>query len=422
MTANDLDPEVNMTIHRRDFLRSAALGTLFTTLPTVAAASPRSAPPPGSPRARAASDEAYEPWLELDAGALRHNAREIARVVDGRPILAVVKNNGYGLGTERVGLALEQASEVAGFAVVKPDEALALRAAGVQKPILFMGLASAETAIELARLDVRLAPFTDDAGAVLGRVAAALDRRVPIHFYIDTGISRLGMPYHRALPWMQALAARSDVTVEGTFMTFTEHDEFDAEQLARFTALVAAARTSGIPLGAVHASSSHSVFFRPEARFDGVRPGLALYGAYPSGARALGRAELRPAFRLRARVVRVERLRTGDSVSYGRNYIAERPTWIATLPVGHADGYPRNAVRGAEVLIGGRLYRVIGAVSASHTIVEVGEARTVEIGDVATLVGPDDAAIAPNTLAERAGISVYDVLMHLNPKLPVRRE
>ncbi len=129
-------------------------------------------------------------------------------------------------------------------------------------------------------------------------------------------------------------------------------------------------------------------------------------------------AELRPAVRLRARVVRVERLRTGDGVSYGQNYVARRPTWIATLPAGHTDGVPRESVEGAQVLIGGRLYPVIGAVSASHTIVEVGEEPTVAIGDVATLVGPDHPEIHPNAVAAATGRSVYDILMHLSPSLP----
>jgi len=121
---------------------------------------------------------------------------------------------------------------------------------------------------------------------------------------------------------------------------------------------------------------------------------------------------------LSARIVRVERLEPGDSVSYGRNYVAEKPTWVATIPIGHADGYPRNAVNGCEVKIGDGLYEVIGAVSASHTIVELGDEKGAEVGDEAVLIGPDDPAVSPNAISERAGISVYDVLMHLNAKLP----
>jgi len=114
----------------------------------------------------------------------------------------------------------------------------------------------------------------------------------------------------------------------------------------------------------------------------------------------------------------VERLRPGDSVSYGRHYVADRPVWTATLPVGHTDGYPREAVKGAKVLIGERLCPVIGAVSASHCIVELGDQATAAVGDVATFLGPDAPEIQPNPLAMATGTSVYDRLMHLNPKLP----
>lgn len=422
-----------MAPNRRSFLQAttaAALGAATSRLGIPGSAPPAATGPtaatrptgptaPTMPTAPTAPPN-HEPWLELDPAALLHNAREIGRMTGGRPILAVVKNNGYGLGTARVGVVLDDAPEVAGFGVVKPAEALALREAGVRKPILFMGLADVETGTELARRGVRLAPFSDDAAGVLAAVSRAVGAPVPVHLYVDTGINRVGIPYHRALPWMESLARDPAVRVEGTFMTFTESDDFDPDQLARFRELVGRARERGVATGRLHASSSHGLFFRPDARLDAVRPGLALYGAYPAGARALGLADLRVSFRARARVVRVERLRPGDSVSYGRNYVAARPTWVATLPMGHADGYHRTAVQGAEVLIGDRTYPVIGAVSASHTIVEVGDEPTVAAGDVATLVGPDHDAVHPNTVAERAGISVYDVLMRLSPLLPVR--
>jgi alanine racemase len=117
-------------------------------------------------------------------------------------------------------------------------------------------------------------------------------------------------------------------------------------------------------------------------------------------------------------VVRVEQLRPGDGVSYGRRYVAERPTWVATLPVGHSDGYTGKAVNGARVWIGDRLYPVIGTVSASHTIVEVGDEARVAVGDVATLVGPDHPEITPNGFEETVGESAYNVMMHLSPELP----
>jgi alanine racemase len=399
-----------MQPNRRDFLRVSAGAALLTAVAgdDAAAARPAHATSRGS-----SPDSGYEPWLVVDDAALHANAREVARLAGGRPVLAVIKNDAYGLGITRVGPVLDAAPAITGFAVVKPEEALALRASGVRKPILLMGLADVETGVELVRHDVQLAAFTDDAVSRLEAISRATGEPVPVHLYIDSGMGRMGLRHDRALPWLGALARARHVRIAGTFTEFAESDESDAAQLARFTALAAAAREQGVQLGPLHAASSHGLFFRNDAGLDMVRPGLVLYGAYPAGARQLEAAQLTPAFRLHARVVRVERVLPGDGVSYGRSYVAERPTWIATLPVGHADGYPRRAVNGGHVLIGGRTYPVIGAVSASHTIVELGDEAGVAIGDIATLVGPDHPDILPNTLAERAEISVYDVLMHL---------
>ncbi|MDP2955277.1 MAG: alanine racemase C-terminal domain-containing protein, partial [Longimicrobiales bacterium] len=251
------------------------------------------------------------------------------------------------------------------------------------------------------------------------RAAASAGRPAHIHFYVDTGLGRMGVPAHRALPWILEAQRAEALRVEGMFMTFTEDADFDREQLRRFRELSAAAAAQGARVGRLHAASSHAVFNRPDGHLDLVRPGISLFGAYPTdagGERTI--AELRPALRLRARVVRVEHVRAGDSAGYGRLWVAERPTWTATLPVGHTDGFTRRATEGARVLIGGRLYPVIGAVSASHCIVELGEETTVAVGDVATFTGPDAPEIHPNALAMATGTSVYDVLMHLNPLLP----
>lgn len=381
---------------------------------------PDAAPDP-TEREAGRAGASFDPWLEVDEATLAHNAAEVARTAGGRPVLAVVKNNAYGLGLETAGSVFDRLPEIVGCAVVKVDAAIALSDAGFDKPILVMGFVEDAEAIELLSRDIRLAPFHDGAADQLRRLSERFQRRIPVHLYLDTGMNRLGVPFRRALPWMRGIAAGGHARIEGTFMGFTEEDDFDPVQLVRFIDVAAAARHEKIPLGRMHAASSHALFHRPDALLDMVRPGLVLYGAYPIGARDLGSGDLRPAFRLRARVVRVERLAPGDSVSYGRNYVAEELTWIATLPVGHADGYPRTAVEGAEVLIGADVYPVIGAVSASHTIVELGAEPRVRVGDVATLIGPDHEAIHPNTLAARAGISVYDVLMHLSAALPRRR-
>jgi len=407
-----------MTLSRRSFLSTAAVAGLAPGS-AAAVATPATRAAPRIPQG-VASDR-FDPWVEVDPGALAHNVAQVRRLAGGRPILAVVKNNAYGLDLRTATSVLEPMEEIAGFAVVKAEAAIALREAGITKPVLHMGMATPADDEAFARLGIQPSLYTDDAGRRVDAMSAKAGRPVSAHIYLDTGLGRMGMPYHRALPWLVSLARHRGLRIAGTFMAFTEEPDFDREQLRRFLALAADARVRGIETGRLHAASSSAVWELPEAHLDAVRPGIALYGSYPNdGETQSRRALLRCAFRLRARVVRVERLRPGDGVSYGRNYVAARPTWIAAIPAGHVDGVPRRAVEGARVLLGGRTYPVIGAVSASHTIVELGgeERPPVRVGDVATLLGPDHPDIEPWRVAAATGVSAYDLLMHLNPTLP----
>lgn len=407
-----------MSLSRRSFLGSAAAVGL-TAAGGLRAILPDSGPSATMP---AGDDQGgFDPWIEVDTSALQANAAEIGRVVNGRPVLATIKNNGYGLGLEEAGRALDEAPEVEGLAVVKVEEAVRLREAGVRKPILLMTRPTEAEARDLVRQDVELSPFSEGDGEMLERLGRELQRTIPVHFYLDTGLGRLGMPYHRALGWMEDLANRPGVEVKGSFMSFTEARDFDRVQLERLVELGERARERNIPIGRLHAASSNHLTYLPDSFLDMVRPGLNLFGAHVSGGREVGALELTPALRLRARVLRLEQLRSGDSAGYGRNYVAYDDVWVATVSMGHADGYPREAVNGVRVLVGERTYPVVGSVSASHCIIEVGPEPTVRQGDVATLMGPDHPDIHPNELSDITGRSVYDILMHLNAGLPKRR-
>jgi len=393
-----------MPLNRRELLAGLAASPVLGSL----SASCMAAAPP----------DRFDPWIEVEAAALRHNVSVVSKLAGGRPIHAVIKNNAYGLGLDTVAALLEPLPEILGFAVVKAEAAIALRDAGIKKPILLMGLFADADAQDLLQRDIQFSICTDDAAPRLDRAARSAGRKAMAQVYLDTGMSRMGIPWHRVLP---ALAAIAPLAIEcrGTFTALTEDSDFDREQLARLLDVAAAARQQGFDPGPLHAASSHAVFHNADARLDRVRPGIALFGAYPADfGRERSIAALRPALRLKARIVRVERLRAGDSVSYGRNYVAARPTFVATVPAGHTDGVPRTAVDGAEILVNGATYPVIGAVSASHTIIEIGAEPRVAIGDIATLLGPDHPEIHPNRIAEATGTSVYDVLMHLNPALP----
>ena len=392
-------------IPRRSFLQSVVAGAISVSQSRSFLEVPAAAQTP----------QRSDPWVEVIPANLAHNVSTLRRL-GGRPILAVVKNHGYGLDYRVVARLLEPNADIEGFAIVRADEALQLREQGIRKPILLMARGEDGMLPELVRRNITIAVYADDDPSRLGRLQPGSTAQ--LHAYIDTGMSRMGIAYHRAMPLLREIAALRTCRITGTFMTFTEDASFDREQLTRFQALIRDAESAGIALGKKHAASSHSVFHHRDVGFDLLRPGMSLYGGYPDKydeERTI--AELRPAFRLRARVVRTDRLRPGDSVSYGRQYVAGKPTWIATIPLGHGDGYARTAVKGAKVLIGDRLYPVIGAVSASHSIVEVGDTESVRIGDIATYLGPDRPEIHPNEVARVTG-SVYDLLMHLNPSLP----
>lgn len=397
-------------ISRRRFLAASA------ALPAIALVKPESLADAVAERA-GPGPPGLAPWLEIDASALAHNARTVATLAGGRPIIAVVKNNAYGLGLDVAGPLLARMAEVRALAVVRPDEALTLRKAGVTKAILLMGPATEDELVELVRLDVIQSPYREAAPAVLSRVAQRAGRPVRVHLYIDTGMHRMGMPAAQAPAWVETLAETAGIRIEGAFTELTEDANYDRVQIERLRALQSAARAFRLPIETLHAASSDAIQRgHTDAFLDAVRPGLALYGGYVSNDMVPG-GRLRPAYRLRTRVIRVDHLPAGEGVSYHRRWTADQPTWTATLALGHVDGYPSGATRGCEVAAGGRLYPVIGTVSASHTIIALGNERTLNVGDEVTVVGGDSPALHPNEIARRSGSSEYNMFMHLSPSL-----
>ncbi|HXG39057.1 MAG TPA: alanine racemase [Bacteroidota bacterium] len=393
-----------MSISRRSFLKAGIL------LPTLASSLPAAL-------SSFQNDDSFDPWIEIHAAHLHHNIEQISQRTHGKPILAVIKNNGYGLGVLNVARILEPLPAVAGFAVVKFQEAMVLRDGGIKKPILLLGPFSEREFDEAVTRDVMLMAYTPIV-SMIERASAKLRKRIPIHICIDTGIGRVGVPYDRAEPLIQEFARSSAVTIEGVMMTFTEDPEFDHEQFRRFQSLCARLEQKGMKLGKRHAVSSFGLFQHPDKFLDMVRPGMAIYGIYPEKEFRGTAMDLRPAVSLKTRVAYVKQLRKGESAGYNRAYVAPSDVWVATLPVGHADGLPRVAVKGAKVRIGGLLYPVV-AISASHTIVDLGTETSVRIGDVATIFDWQEGS-RPEDFAYACGASVYDLTMHLNPLLPRR--
>ena len=396
-------------INRRSFFGRSAAALTPLAWPRIAAAQAAAA-------RVAPHDSSFDPWLEIKAGHLTDNAAEVSRFAGGRPVLAVIKNNGYGHGVVNAARVLSEAKAVRGLAVVKLHEAMTLRDAGVQVPILMMGPFDNADVAEMQARDITPMVYTP-IGDVLARAAAGSGKPLTVHVKIDTGLGRVGVPYREAAAFVRDLVSRTGIVIGGVMMTFTEDLKFDQEQLRRFEALTSELSRAGIKVGLRHAASTYTLFQHDNAGLDMVRPGMALYGIYPEPAfRKAKKVALRPALAFRTRVVYVKKLEAGESAGYERAFVAKTGTWIATLPVGHADGWPRVAAKGAKVRIGAAMYPVIASVSASHTLVEIGPNPVVTIGDVATLFDWQEGS-RPEDVAAACGASVYDLTMHLGGHL-----
>ncbi|MBM4160239.1 MAG: alanine racemase [Ignavibacteria bacterium] len=362
------------------------------------------------------ASSSFDPWVEISADHLRHNIVQITKRVGSRPILAVIKNNGYGLGLENVARVLAPLPEVTGFAVVKLREAVALRDAGIVKPILLLGPVGEAEIEETVARGITLMVYTP-VGPLLDRVSRKLRRVIGVQICIDTGIGRVGVPFQEAASLVRDLAGRRSVRIEGTMMTFTEDPDFDREQLRRFRSVCDALEQVGIDLGRKHAASSFALFQHPDSFLDMVRPGMAIFGIYPEPEfRKTRELNLLPAVSLKTRVVYSKLLPRGESAGYNRVFRVDHNVWVATLPVGHADGLPRVATKGGKVRIGNALYPIV-AISASHIIVETGTEQKVQIGDLATIFDWQEGS-RPEDFCSACGASVYDLTMHLNALLP----
>lgn len=343
------------------------------------------------------------PWVELSKQAYWHNAAVISKMAEGRQVLAVLKNNAYGLGDVQVAQILDGSPHIAGIALVKDERAIGVREGGVSKPILLM-----------ADFDERLGPALVDAQVTLSvhsyaslhklrRLAEQVRATIPVELYVDTGLGRMGMPYHQALAWAKEVAAVDRLKIVGTFSTLTTPSDFAQEQIERFKALTAQLQANGIDLGRYHLAPSYSLLDLPASHMDLVRPGILLHGSFPMAHMPVAAQHpLQPTYRLKARVVRVERLRPGDSIGFSRFYTAQDEEWIATVPIGWADGYDSGAENGAKVLVGETLYPVVN-VNASHCNLLLGKEKVVEVGAIATLIGPDRPEITPEGFGRLVG-------------------
>jgi alanine racemase len=343
-------------------------------------------------------------WVEISLANLVANARAVLAAQPGARLLPMVKADAYGLGAVPCARALRRTS-LWGFGVATLDEAAELRAAGFTEPILVFTPADATDLPAYRERDLR---------AVLDRPEAVRVWDRPFHLEIDTGMSRCGVRWDNA----PALAACRSPQLEGVFTHLHSADVRPATVAEQWRRFVTARTALGIRPPLIHVANSAGAWHLPEV-LDLARPGIFLYG----GEAAPNVPAPVPVLALRAPVVSLRRVRAGDSVSYGAEWVAPADTTIATLGLGYADGVPRMIQDRAHVLLGGRRLPVVGRVTMDFVMVDAGDQAGVGIGDTATLIGSAGGdTITLDQFARWAGTIAYDVIARLGHRLERRYE
>ena len=369
---------------------------------------------------------------EIDLGALCRNVERVRAIVGPTvAIYGVVKADAYGHGAVAVAGAL--APLVDALAVSLVEEGLELRGAGLTCPILVLGAYYGHTHSEV--LEEGLTPVIYDIGELQrfgsaprrrrprrsqAETASGLTQRWPVHVKIDTGMNRLGIQPSAFPAFLEFAARYRRLELTGVCTHFASADlkrpGATREQLVRFERCLAAAAARGTVPDVVHAANSAAAVRFPEARYQAIRPGLALYGAMPSA--VVARPELEPVLSLRTKIMALHEVAAGQGVSYGGLWRPARRARVATLPIGYADGYPRH-IRGAEVLVRGRRAPVVGAVCMDMMMVDVSRVPGVSVGDLVTLIGRDDGrAITVDQVARWADTASYEILCGISKRVP----
>jgi alanine racemase len=360
-------------------------------------------------------------WVEIDLDAIEHNVRAFKRHLGEQvEIIAVVKANAYGHGVVPVARAA-LAAGASRLAVHRAIEGVELRRAGIEAPILVMGYTPPDGVELIVGWELTPTAITLEFAQVLSARAGAAGRAIPIHVKVDTGMSRFGLMPSEVLDYLLAVVRLPGLFLEGLFTHFATADSIDTTgaqaQLATFKDVLAAVRQAGYHPPVVHAANSAGAMHLPEAHFNAVRPGIALYGLQPS-LEKLPPFEVCPALSLKSLVARVRRLPAGAGIGYGFTYITTRPTTVALVPVGYGDGYHRSLSNQGIVLVGGQRAPILGRVSMDQIVVDVSHIPGVQMDDEVVLVGRQGVEqIRAEEVARLAGTINYEITTSLLPRV-----
>ncbi len=358
---------------------------------------------------------------EVDLGALAYNYHQLRQLAPPSvKFLAVVKADAYGHGAIPVSKKMEElGTDFLGVATVK--EGVELRNGGIKKPILVLSGIYQEDAEEV--LDYQLTPmvYRLEIAEALSAAARKKGKKIPVHIKVDTGMGRIGVFFEEAPVFANRMRRFGNLEIEGVASHFSTADEgnssFTEEQLKRFSRTIEEMKKLDIDPPFCHIANSAALVNLPAAYFTLVRPGIMLYGSYPSPSLKT-KVSLRQVMSWKSRIADLKKVPVGYPISYGRTFVTERPSFIAAIPVGYADGYNRLLSNRGEVLIKGRRAPVVGRVCMDWTMVDVTAIPGVEVGDEVVLMGSQSGQeITPEEMGEWIGTISYEILCSVGKRV-----
>ena len=354
----------------------------------------------------------------VNLSAIAYNVDQIRRRVGRKTdIMAVVKADGYGHGSVEVSsTALKSGANCLGVAV--PEEGEELRKAGVDVPITVLGLIQPEEAYRVVDFNLEQTLCSLEVAEALNQIASNKGTTVNVHLKIETGMGRVGVPPGDALAFVRRMGRFKNLNLKGIFSHFSCADEVDKtfarKQVEVFVVVVREIEASGIRIPKRHMANSAAILDLPESYFDLVRPGIMIYGLYPS-AEVSHSIELKPAMTFTTKVTFVKRVPSGSPISYGRTFTTQKETLVATLPVGYADGYSRLLSGRGEVLIKGCRVPLIGRICMDMCMIDVSGVENVQLGDEVILFGE---GLPVDEVAEKLGTINYEVVCAVGKRVP----
>ena len=362
-------------------------------------------------------------WAEVDLDRLAHNMREIRRVSQSKDIIAVIKADGYGHGALDIAPTL-LANGATRIAVAVLNEAVELRRGGIDHPIMVLGFTPPSLIDMLLRYDIEQTVYSYDLAKEISNIAHKKNKMAKIHIALDTGMNRIGfLPDDESVEEVYKISKLPNIIIEGLFSHFSSADEKDKAytnmQFEKYNSFYEKLKQKGVSINIRHIANSAAIVDMPKSHFEAVRPGIILYGYYPSEEILKDRIDLKPVMSLKTNIVHIKKLPVGEYISYGRKFKTSRESIIATLPVGYADGYTRLLFNKAKVIINGSFAPVIGRICMDQCMVDVTDIPEVKLGDEVILMGyQGDLEFTADHIAELIGTINYEITCMISKRVP----